>query len=134
MMKVNYWVLYSLFGIAFTFTACVNDGKDLSLPTDLEEKTAELNIPADFGWIVTRGVTLEVNAPEESVLWVYADADCSESSLKAKLSVFPEQVTRVTVDIPTANNVLYLEYPISATETKVVKSRLGRSHTVKSCR
>lgn len=125
MMKVNYWVLYSLFGIAFTFAACVNDGKDLSLPTDLEEKTAELNIPADFGWIVTRGVTLEVNAPEESVLWVYADADCSESSLKAKLSVSPEQVTRVTVDIPTANNVLYLEYPISATETKVVKVDLA---------
>lgn len=124
MMKVNYWVLYSLFGAAFAFSACVNDDKDLSLPIDPEEKTADLNVPADFDWTVTRGVTLEVNAPEESVLWVYADADCSESSLKAKLFVSPGQVMRVTVDIPTANNVLYLKYPISATETKVVKVNL----------
>ena len=53
-MRTNYHFLYSALFTMFIFTSCVNDDKNLSVPTP--KQTSELNVPDNFDWSSTQGL------------------------------------------------------------------------------
>lgn len=118
---IKNYMLYSVLGTAFTLTACVDNDKDISIPTDPTVKTVDLKVPADFPWSVTDRVKLEVNSPISSVISVYSDAKCADASLLATLPVKGGELTEMELDIPVACQTIYVKYPIGETTTAVSK-------------
>ena len=67
--------MYTLAGLMCLLTSCVEDDKDLSVPT---VHTTDLVIPDGFDWSTTRNVTLATNAPHATSASIYLDEACSE--------------------------------------------------------
>lgn len=125
-------MLYSVLGTAFTLTACVDNDKDISIPTDPAVKTVDLKVPADFPWSVADRVKLEVNAPVTSVISVYTDSECSDASLLATLHVKGGELTEMELDMPAAYKSLYVKYPTGETTTTVSKVDVMTAQTTRA--
>lgn len=105
--------MYMLLGAAFTLVSCVDDDKNLAQP---EEKTTDLNVPADFPWETTRSVKLTFNESpvDNTQLSIYTEASCNEESLVGALNVVAGTDNSITVDIPESSKELYVKYPTQA--------------------
>ena len=99
--------MYTLAGLMCLLTSCVEDDKDLSVPT---AHTTDLVIPDGFDWSTTRNVTLATNAPHAISASIYLDKACSEQI--ADLAI-PEGGNSASLEVPSANNAIWIKYPIT---------------------
>ncbi|MDA3622117.1 LruC domain-containing protein [Bacteroides sp. YC-2022] len=99
--------MYTLAGLMCLLTSCVEDDKDLSVPT---AHTTDLVIPDGFDWSTTRNVTLATNAPHAISTSIYLDKACSEQI--ADLAI-PEGGNSASLEVPSANNAIWIKYPVT---------------------
>lgn len=96
-MRTNYHFLYSALFTMFIFTSCVNDDKNLSVPTP--KQTSELNVPDNFDWSSTQGVAFSIQSPSATTASFYLNETCSDDSQFAVLPV-PSGKTTFNFDLP----------------------------------
>ena len=99
--------MYTLAGLMCLLTSCVDDDKDLSKPTI---HTTDLVIPDGFNWSTTRNVTLSTNAPHAISASIYLDEACSEQIADL---IIPEGDNNTSLEVPSANNAIWIKYPIT---------------------
>ncbi|MCM0236622.1 LruC domain-containing protein [Bacteroides fragilis] len=99
--------MYTLAGLMCLLASCVDDDKDLSVPT---VHTTDLVIPDGFDWSTTRNVTLATNAPHAISASIYLDEACSEQI--ADLAI-PEGDNSTSLEVPSTNNAIWIEYPVT---------------------
>lgn len=119
-MKKEITLALSLFLGITMFSSC-SDGKDLydegGQPTP-EKTVADLVIPSDFNWKMTKEVKLVITAEQVSDLSVFLDKECNEGQLIATLETFNGQTT-LPLSLPTYVKDIYVQYE-SADGKKVV--------------
>lgn len=125
-MNTRLLVMCSLVGGALTFTSCVDSDKDLS---DDNGKTTSIEVPNDFDWTTTRSVSLSLKAsPVKTRVSIYSNSDCNEGSLLAKVPVTPEKSTDFTIDVPTANKSIFIQYP-TENGTGIYEASISEANT-----
>lgn len=107
MMKTMKTLAYTLIGLVCLLTSCVEDEKDLSVPT---VNTTDLVIPDGFDWSTTRSITLATNAPHATSASIYLDEACSEQV--ADLAILKGD-NSTSLEVPSANNAIWIKYPVT---------------------
>ncbi|RGD50445.1 LruC domain-containing protein [Bacteroides sp. AM16-13] len=124
-MRTNYHFLYSALFTMFIFTSCVNDDKNLSVPTP--KQTSELNVPDNFDWSSTQGVALSIQSPSATTASFYLNETCSDDSQFAVLPV-PSGKTTFNFDLPYSQKAIYVQYP-QGNGNRTIKSSINGADT-----
>ncbi|MCM0236621.1 LruC domain-containing protein [Bacteroides fragilis] len=119
--------MYTLAGLMCLLTSCVEDDKDLSVPT---VHTTDLVIPDGFDWSTTRNVTLATNAPHATSASIYLDEACSEQI--AEDLAIPEGDNSITLEVPSANDAIWIKYPVTNGGNETQKISIQPQATTRS--
>ncbi|MCM0323572.1 LruC domain-containing protein [Bacteroides fragilis] len=126
-MKTKKTAMYTLAGLMCLLTSCVEDDKDLSVPT---VHTTDLVIPDGFDWSTTRNVTLATNAPHATSASIYLDEACSEQI--AEDLAIPEGDNSITLEVPSANDAIWIKYPVTNGGNETQKISIQPQATTRS--
>ena len=104
-MKAMQWLAATLI-----LTSAASCSSDVYNPENQQQpsNTTELKVPASFTWATTRSVDLTVNTPVTTLIALYGDEKGKE--LLAEAVVTKEAPTSLSLDLPTAQQSIYLEY------------------------
>lgn len=106
--------------LGLSLVSCVNNDKDLtdSSATTTAKATSELQVPADFTWETMQMVQLNITSPVDATISVYSDEACTNKLVQVPAAA--GVVSKVQVTVPDASKNVYIQYPISEKENKVV--------------
>lgn len=127
-MNLNLKMMYTLMGLAFIFTSCVESDKDLSKTTK-PTITADLTVPEDFDWAMTRNVALSTKSPKETSASIYLDETCTD--LVATLPISEGDGT-IVLDLPSANDAIWLKHLLTDGKEVINKVSIKKTTTTRS--
>lgn len=117
--KINLFTLFVVSCSTFLLSSCE---KEVYNPSKVD-KTTDLVVPEGFDWALTRGVTISMESPKQTSASIYLDEACQ--SLIAELPVKAGQST-VSLEVPTANSNLWIQYPTQDGKKEVMKVRFKK--------
>lgn len=120
-MKSQKTTIQCIAALLLTLTAaCSNDVYNPE--NQRTDKTTELKVPANFSWATTRCVDFTINTPVTTMISLYGDEQGKE--LLAEAVVTKEASTTLSLDLPTSQQVIYVEYSVKGSK-KMVKQDLS---------
>jgi LruC domain-containing protein len=117
-----------LFEVMILFASCTNN-KDLydSNSTDDQSTASLTSIPSNFSWKTLQRVSVNITSPVSSSLAIYSDKACT--NLLANVPVTKNEKVSFNVNIPTALNELYVEYPTGKCTKKISTVAISSAST-----
>ena len=123
-MKKNQFLLLSLFLGTVIFSSCEKNLYDEDKLPEKDHTVANLNIPSNFNWKMTKNAECTVTTTNNTPISVYLDKSCSESELVASFTTNSENAP-LSLSLPSYVNELYFQYETSDGQKKVISASLN---------